>query len=118
MAGVIFLSKKLAATARLRSEGMMKRRLVGLLFGLTLATGWPSGAVAEEPPSKRLTTGERKELEARRKELASAGEKHYLAGRLAEATEALQKSLQVTQRLYLQQDHPHLAESLNNLGFL
>jgi CHAT domain-containing protein/tetratricopeptide (TPR) repeat protein len=94
---------------------MMKRKFVGLLLGITLASGW-SLVSAEEPPCKGLTPSERKALEMRRKEFASAGEKHYLAGRLAEATEALQKALQVSRRLYAQQDHPQLAESLNDLA--
>jgi CHAT domain-containing protein len=51
-----------------------------------------------------------------RKELATAANKHYRAGRLVEATEALEKTVAIARRLFPRQDHPVLATSLNNLG--
>src|SRR5262249_58387603 len=94
----------------------MKRVLVGLVLGMTLVAGWCAGA-AEDPP-KKLTQEERKELEAKWKELNEAGMKYYQAGKLPEATEAAEKALETARRLYPRQDHPDLAKSLNNLALV
>jgi CHAT domain-containing protein/tetratricopeptide (TPR) repeat protein len=84
--------------------------------GKMLWEGLPelSAVAAFDPPPKMLTPKERKELVAKWKELNVAGQKHYEAGNLAEATEALETA----RRLYAKQDHPDLATSLNNLAFV
>jgi CHAT domain-containing protein len=92
----------------------MRRVLVGLGLGLTLAGGWC--ATADDDPPKELTADERKELEAKWKEQTSAFLQSYRAGKLPEAAEAGQKALETARRLYPKQDHPLLAGSLNNLA--
>ncbi|HKB37004.1 MAG TPA: CHAT domain-containing tetratricopeptide repeat protein [Gemmataceae bacterium] len=94
----------------------MKRVLLGLVLGMTLVDGWC--AVAAEDPPKKLTPEERKELEAKWKELNEAGMKYYQAGKLPEATEAAEKALETARRLYPRQDHPDLAKSLKKLAFV
>src|SRR5262249_11649199 len=59
-----------AGPARGESEATMTRVLVGLVLGMTLAGGWRATA-ADDPP-KELTPEERKELEAKGKELTTA----------------------------------------------
>jgi CHAT domain-containing protein/tetratricopeptide (TPR) repeat protein len=81
---------------------------------LTLVAGWC--AVAAEDPPKELPPEERKELEAKWKELNEAGLKHYRADKVAEAAEAFEKALATARRLYPKQDHADLARSLNNLA--
>jgi hypothetical protein len=63
----------------------MKCILVGLVLGMTLAAGRDAMA-AEDPLPQKLTPQERKELEAKWKELNIAAVKHYRAGKLAKAT--------------------------------
>jgi CHAT domain-containing protein/tetratricopeptide (TPR) repeat protein len=102
--------------ARAEREETMTRVLVGL--GMTLSVGLC--AVAGDDRPDKLTPEERKELEASWNELANAGVKHYQAGQLAEATEALEKALAAARRLYpateFPDGHPNLDVSLNNLA--
>jgi CHAT domain-containing protein/tetratricopeptide (TPR) repeat protein len=76
---------------------------------------------ADDPP-KKLSPEERKELEAKRKELSTAGIKAYEAGKPAEAIKAFQNALEVARRLYTKADfpdgHDNLAAGLGWLGFL
>ncbi len=99
----------------------MIRMLVGLVLGVTLAASWRAQA-GEEPPPKKLTPEERKELQLRWKELTRAGEKLYEAGKRVEATRTLQEALEVARRLYpvteFPDGHPDLAASLNTRGYL
>jgi CHAT domain-containing protein len=88
----------------------MTRVLVGLVLAVTLGAGF--SAVAADDPPTTLTPAQRKELQARRKDLFSAGRKHYQTGKPAEAAEAFQKALAITRRLHPRQDHPDLTESL------
>jgi len=93
----------------------MTRVIVALVLGVTLAAGWWAVATGDPPPNK-LTPEERRRLEARLKNLTSAGGKGHQAGKLAEATEAFEKALDAARRLHPNQNHPHLALSLNNLA--
>src|SRR5262245_10938566 len=95
----------------------MNRVLAGLLLGLLQAAGW-CVVPAEEQPPRLLTTEERKALEAKWQEQVLAGVRHYQAGKFAEATQALEKALEIARRLYPNQDHPNLALSLDNLAFV
>jgi len=99
----------------------MTRLLAGLVLGGVLAAGWCALA-AEEPAPKKLTPEERKELEAKWKELNSTGTKHYQVGHLVEATEWREKGLAAARQLYppaeFPDGHPNLALSLNELGFM
>jgi tetratricopeptide (TPR) repeat protein len=91
--------------------------LVALVLGMTMAAGWCAVA-ADDPPPKMLTPDERKELEARWEEFQNAGVKHAKAGKLAEATAALEKALETARRLYPKQDHLNVAYSLSWLGYV
>jgi CHAT domain-containing protein/tetratricopeptide (TPR) repeat protein len=102
-----------ARTGR-KGRGAMTRVLVGLVLGMALAAGWCVTA-ADDPP-KELTPEQRKELEAKWKELIGAAGRSYQAGKLPEATEAATKALEIARRLYPKQDHPNLAASLYNLA--
>jgi len=97
----------------------MTRVLVGLILGATLASG-VNIVAADEPSPKKLTPEERKELQARWKELTSAGDKYYETRKLTEATETYAKALAVARRLYpateFPDGHPDLAASLNELA--
>src|SRR5262249_32888233 len=101
---------------RTEREGSMTRVLVGLVLGMTLMGGWCIRA-ADDPPTE-LTPEQRKELEAKFKELTDAMVRFDRAGKLPEAAEAAQKALETARRLYPKQDHPTLAASLNNLAIV
>jgi tetratricopeptide (TPR) repeat protein len=92
----------------------MTRVLVSLALGLTLLGGWCVRG-ADDPP-KELTPEQRKELDARWKELRSALLQSYRAGKLSEAAETATKALETARRLYPTQDHPELALSLYNMA--
>jgi CHAT domain-containing protein/Tfp pilus assembly protein PilF len=94
----------------------MKRAIVGLVLGITIAAGWHAAA-ADDPPDK-LTPEQRKELQAKWEELNTAAVKHYRAGKLPDAAEAFEKALETARQLYPKQDHPDLAASLGNLAFV
>src|SRR5262249_56567329 len=87
---------------------------IGLMFALTLVANWC--VVAADDLPKELTQEERKELEAKWNELTNAGVTHLEAGKLAEATEALEKGLAAARRLHPKQDHPNVANSLHYLA--
>src|SRR5262249_45050795 len=91
--------------------------LVGLVLALTLAGG-RCAVTAEDPPPKKLTPQERKQLEAKWQEHAFASLRHAQAGKMGEATETVEKALDVARRLYPKQDHELLANSLTSLGVL
>jgi CHAT domain-containing protein/tetratricopeptide (TPR) repeat protein len=91
----------------------MTRLSAALALGIA-AAGW--GAVAADEPLQQLTAQERRELEAKRQELNQAGVKAYRAGKLDEATAALEKALAAARQLYPKQDHPDLANGMNNLA--
>jgi CHAT domain-containing protein/tetratricopeptide (TPR) repeat protein len=95
----------------------MKLAIVGLVLGMALAAGWCVGA-ANDPPSDKLTPEERKELEAKRKELNEAAWKHYQARKLPEATDACEKALEMARLLYPKQDHLAVAGCLSNLALV
>src|SRR5579872_353543 len=76
---------------------------------------------ADDPP-KKLTAEERKELEAKQKELNEAGIKAYRASKYPDAQKAWVAALEIARRLYPKDQfpdgHTDLASSLNNLAFL
>ncbi len=80
------------------------------------------GAQAQTEPPEKLTAEQRKELEAKGKELNAAAVQAHRKGQLAEATKAAREALAIARQLYPTAEypdgHPDLATSLNNLGFL
>jgi CHAT domain-containing protein len=86
------------------------------MLGMTLAGGWCVRA-ADDPP-KELTPEQRKELEAKWKELTGAFGRSYQAGKLPEAAAAAQKALETARRLHPKQDHHRLAASFYNLALV
>src|SRR5262249_22967212 len=68
-------------------------------------------ATADDPP-KKLTPEERKDLEARLAESANSGQKHYQAGRMADAATAYTKALETARTLYPKADFPNGHEDL------
>jgi len=102
----------------------MGARWGGWLVLALLMLGW---AVAAAParadePAKELTDEERGALEKRAKELNQQSFPLYQDGKYAAATKVLEKSLEISRRVYpvdkYPDGHPNLASSLNNLGFL
>src|SRR5262249_52734586 len=91
------------------------------LICVVLLAGFGPGVQAADPPAK-LTPEQRKALEARGKELSTAGEKAYQAGKHAEAIKSFEAALEVSRALYprdaFPDGHANLAERLNNLAVL
>lgn len=73
---------------------------------------------AAPPLRPTLTDEQRKELGAKLAELDAAGNKLFKAGKIAEMTATLKAQVEVARRLHGTDDHPDLAQSLNNLGFV
>ena len=91
--------------------------LVRMLLGSLLAWAALSGAARAAAPPAPLTAEQRKELEAKAKALFQEGEQAYQQNRLGEAVKAFTECLAIYRRLH-KGDHPDVARSLNNLGFL
>jgi CHAT domain-containing protein/tetratricopeptide (TPR) repeat protein len=87
--------------------------LVGVLIALP--------GRADDPP-KKITPEERKELDAKHRDLNLAGMEAYQGGNYAAANKAWGEALDVARRLYPKAEYPeghqNLATSLNNLGSL
>ena len=78
-------------------------------------------AQADDSPRK-LTAGERKELEAKWNDLTTAGIKAHGAGKYTDAITSFEEGLKVARRLYnateFPDGHTNLAVTLNGLAFL
>ncbi|WP_439623637.1 tetratricopeptide repeat protein [Gemmata sp.] len=93
---------------------------VTLLVLCGLVGAWATLSVRADEPPKKLTTADRKELEAKWNDLNGAGLRAYEAGKYADAAKALQDALAVARRLYptteFSDGHANLATGLNNLA--
>jgi CHAT domain-containing protein/Tfp pilus assembly protein PilF len=87
---------------------------------LAIACGLLTGVASGDDPPKKLTPEERKELEAKWKELHAAGEKASRAKKTAEAVKAFESALEIARRLYYRLDYPqghvNLAQTMNDLA--
>jgi CHAT domain-containing protein/Tfp pilus assembly protein PilF len=99
----------------------MIRVILGLVLGIGLAAGLAT-VTADEPPSRKLTSEERKAVEARWQELTRAAVQAQRGGQLGEAAAAWEKALAAARQLYpvseFADGHPDLAASLANLALL
>src|SRR5262249_17414052 len=100
-------------------EGGQLMRTFSLVLAVwVLGTGL-SGWAAEGPPNK-LTPEERKQLEAKFREVQAAADNQYQLGKIAESAKFLEEGLSVARRLSPREEypdgHPALATSLNNLA--
>jgi hypothetical protein len=81
----------------------------------------PAAVQAQDKPANELTP-EQQRLKERAAALNKEAVKLYQQGRYTESTKLLQEVLQIREGLYPRdkypQGHPHLAISLNSLGFL
>jgi CHAT domain-containing protein len=94
----------------------------GVLSG-ALVAGWLLGGNAlADGPSKKLTSEERKRLEAEWEELMQTGVKQYREGKYTESQKSFEAALAVSRRLYPKDEYPEgheiLATSLNNVAVL
>jgi CHAT domain-containing protein/tetratricopeptide (TPR) repeat protein len=96
----------------------------GCVVGLEvlLASGLGIQYLQADGPKAEQMPEQRKQLEERARALQQQGVERYSQGNYAEATRLTQQVLLLLQQLYPKaqypQGHPHLASSLNNLGFL
>src|SRR5437762_2777222 len=95
----------------------MTRVLPALVFVVLAAVLWPT--LADDPPQK-LTPEQRKELEAKWKDLTDVGSKAYQEKKYPEAAKAFEGALGMARRLYPKDEfpdgHANLAASLHNLA--
>src|SRR5262245_52301438 len=97
---------------------MMAKYTMAVLVVLLAAYLLPADLCGQDP---ELTPEEQKLLQEAEK-LDAEGVALYRQAKLPEATERLQKALELLQRIYSKdkypQGHPRLASGLNNLGVL
>ena len=78
--------------------------------------------VCADDPTKKLTSEERKELEAKRERLITAGVKAYQAGKYPDANASFEESLKLARKLYNTTEFPNghalLAAGMNDLATL
>jgi tetratricopeptide (TPR) repeat protein len=96
--------------------------VLSLLLGLLLCSALAARAADDRDRPLALTPEEQARLEKESAALDEQADALYRGGQYTAATKRLEKALAMRQRLYpaarYPQGHPHLATSLNNLGFL